>query len=196
LRKNGKVVAKFLFCLSILEGRAFQLFGRISEKVELPRVRFPLLYIAYDSLKNSVILGELGKSFSVSEIKAGDYEKILGGVWKTVKDLSEEITKMEKISEENLLSLADRLITIYALTLVQLKTLNFLSREISEAYHVDLETLKDVLELVIADEETDAQILTSIKDLFAEKPRASVYGAPAAKYVNPDRWYEPIAGSS
>jgi len=188
MRRDRKAVAKFLFCLGIVEGKAFQLFGRISEKVELPRVKFSLLYVAYDSLKNSVILGELSKSLAVSEVKTRDYERILGGVWKMIGDLSEEILRMQRIGEENLLSLADRLIVIYAVTVAQLKTLRFMSREISEAYNVNLETLKDILELVIEDEETDAQVLMTIKDPLAEKPKNAVDSTPIVKYTNPDVW--------
>ena len=195
MRRNRKAVAKFLFCLGILEGRAFQLFGRISEKVELPRVKFSLLYLAYDSLKNSVILGELSKNFAVSEVKARDYERILGEVWKTVEDLSKDILKMERITEENLLTLASKLIGIYTLTLVELKTLRFMSKEISEAYDVDLEVLKGIFELLIEDEETDAQVLMTIKNLFVEKPRTAVDGTPTVKYTNPDMWYEPVMDS-
>lgn len=171
----------------------FQLFGRISEKVELPTVKFSLLYVAYDSLKNSVILGELSKSLAISEVKNKDYERVLGEVWKTVESLSKEILKKEKIGEENLLSLAEKLISIYAVLLVQLKTLRFMSKEISEAYNVDIETLNGILELVIEDEETDTQVLANIKDLFAEKPEAAINRTPTTKYTNPDMWYKPAA---
>jgi hypothetical protein len=42
-----------------------------------------------------------------------------------------------------------------------------MSKEISEAYKVDLEILKGILELVIEDEETDAQVLMAIKEPLA-----------------------------
>jgi hypothetical protein len=187
--KSRKAVAKFLFCLGILEGRVFQLFGRLAEKVELSTARFSLLYLAYDSLKNSVILGELSKSFEMSDIKAQEYKKVLGEVWKTVGVLSKEILESEKIDEKNLRSLAEKLMGIYAVLLVQLKTLRFMSKEISEVYNVDMETLEGILELVIEDEETDTRVLMNIKHLFEEKPEAVVRGTPAVKYTNPDNWY-------
>jgi hypothetical protein len=193
MRRNRRTIAKFLFCLGVLEGKAYQLFGRISEKVELPRVKFSLLYVAYDSLKNSVILWELSKSFTMSEVKAKDYERILGGVWKTVGDLSKDILKLEKITRDDLVSFADRLISVYALLIVQLKTLRFMSKEISEAYDMDLETLEGIFDLVIEDEETDARVLMALKDLSLEKPAAAVDYAPLVKYTNPDRWYESAA---
>lgn len=172
----------------------FQLFDDISEKVELPRTKFSLLYVAYDSLKNSMILRKLS-NFAVSEVKIKDYERVLGEVWKMVENLSKEILKIERITEEDLASLADRLVVIYTVKLVQLKTLEFMSKEISEAYDIDLEVLKNVLELVVEDEETDTQVLMTFKDLFAEKTKATNDGAPAVKYTSPDMWREPVMGA-
>lgn len=191
MRRNRRAIAKFLFCLGILEGKAFQLFGRISQKVELPRVKFSLLYVAYDSLKNSVILWELSKNFTMSEVKAKDYEKILGEVWKMAEGLSSDILKLEKITEEDLLSFAEKLISMYALMIVELKTLRFMSKEISEAYAVDLEVLEGILDLIVEDEETDTTVLMTLKDLFEKKPAEVVDSSPLTKYINPDRWYEP-----
>jgi len=193
MHRNRKTVAKFLFCLGVLEGKAFQLFGRISEKVELPLVKFSLLYVAYDSLKNSVILDELSRSFASPEVKPKDYERILGEVWKMVETLSMDILKLEKITKENSLLFANELISVYTLIIVQLKTLRFMSEEISKAYDVDLEVLKGILDLVVQDEETDAQVLMTLKDLYAEKPTAAISGTPITKYTNPDRWYESAA---
>lgn len=194
MRRNRKAVAKYLFSLGILEGRAFQLFLRISEKVELPRAKFSLLYIAYDSLKNSVILGNLSRS-AVPEVKTRNHERVLGEVWRMVNNFSKEILKMETITKENLLSLADKLVVIYAVKLVQLKTLGFMSKEISKAYDIDLEVTKSVLELVVEDEETDTQVLMSIKDLLVEKTKPTTEGAPAVKYTNPNTWHEPVMGA-
>jgi hypothetical protein len=194
MRRNRKAVAKYLFSLGILEGRAFQLFLRISEKVELPLAKFSLLYVAYDSLKNSVILGNLSQS-AVPEVRTKNHETVLGEVWKMVNDFSKEILKMETITKENLLSFADKLVRIYAVKLVQLKTLGFMSREISEAYDIDLEIIKGVLELVVEDEETDTQILMGIKDLFVEKTRRVADDRPMVKYTHPNAWHEPVMGA-
>lgn len=191
MHRNRTDIAKFLFCLGILEGKAFQLFGRISDKVEQPLAKYSLLYVAYDSLKNSVILGELGKSFSMSEVKAKDYEKILGGVWKMVEKLSRDTLKVNRITSEALVSFADKLIGTYTMMIVQLKTLRFMSREISEAYDVDLDILHGIFDLLIEDEETDGQVLMALKDLSLEKPSAVVDRPPLIKYTDPDRWYEP-----
>jgi hypothetical protein len=180
-------VAKFLFCLGILEGKAFQLYGRISERVEWPRVKFSLLYLAYDSLKHSVILGELSKSFARSEVKDEDYQKVLGEVWKMVEHLSGEILKIKTIRKEKLMSLARRLVIIYTITLVHLKTLKFMDEEISEAYGVDMKNLEDILELLIGDEEVGTQVLMGIKNLLVKKT-VLVDNTPAVKFTSPDVW--------
>lgn len=187
--KNEKAVAKFLFCLGMLEGKTFQLYGRISEKVKWPSVKFSLLYMAYDCLKHFVILDELSKNFSRSQVKTEDYRRILGDVWKTVTNLSKEILKMEKIEEKEFLSLSNKLVSIYAVTRVQLKTLRFMTKEISEAYNVDMENLKDILELLISDEEIDSQVLMAIKDRLAERLETVADDKPAVKYTTPDKWY-------
>ena len=188
MSRDGKDFAKFLFCLGILEGKAFQLYGRISEKVESPHAKFSLLYIAYDCLKNSVILGELSKSLARPEVKDKDYGKILGDVWKIVENLSREILKLESIDKKKFLSLSNKLIAIYTITLAELKTLAFMRKEISAAYNVGVENLKDILELVIEDEETDTQVLMSMKDSYAGKDRGAVGTLPEVKYVNPEAW--------
>lgn len=187
--KDEKAVAKFLFCLGMLEGKTFQLYGRISEKVSWPSVKFSLLYMAYDCLKHFVILDELSKNFARSQVKAEDYRRILGEVWKTVTKLSKEILKMERIEEEEFLSLSDKLIGIYTVTRVQLKTLRFMAKEISEAYSVNMENLRDILELLIGDEEIDAQVLMAIKDRLTERQETVADSEPAVKYRSPDKWY-------
>jgi len=188
MNKDEKAVAKFLFCLGMLEGRTFQLYGRISEKVRWPRVKFSLLYMAYDCLKHFVILDELSKNFSRSQVKTEDYRRVLGDVWKTVTSLSKEILKMERIEEEEFLSLSDKLISIYAVAHVELKTLRFMTEEISEAYNVDMENVKDILELLISDEEIDTQVLLALKDRLAGNLTVAD-NTPAVKYTTPDKWY-------
>jgi len=48
--------------------------------------------------------------------------------------------------------------------LVQLKTLQYMTREIREIYNVDLEDLKDILETIIRDEETQRTLVKNEKD--------------------------------
>jgi hypothetical protein len=96
---------------------------------------------------------------------------------------------MEKIEEKEFQSLSNKLVSIYAVTRVQLKTLRFMTKEISEAYNVDMENLKDILELLISDEEIDSQVLMAIKDRLAERLETVADNKPTVKYTTPDKWY-------
>ena len=106
---HQKEIAKVLYCLSILEHKIFEFYKRLHEKVEHPLVKSLLLYVAYDSLKHSVILKELGENIAKLAKKVGDCEGELGVVWKTIASLSEEISKEEKLDDKKLFSLINRL---------------------------------------------------------------------------------------
>ena len=64
--------------------------------------------------------------------------------------------------------------------LVQLKALRYMAREISEIYNLDVKDLKDILNIIIRDEETHRKLL------LKEKQTEDI--APVVKYTNPDAW--------
>jgi len=72
--------------------------------------------------------------------------------------------------------------------LVQLKTLQYMTKEIRETYNVDLEDLKDVLETIIRDEETHRELLLKMKKILVGKEKQKEDRAPKFKYQNPDAW--------
>jgi len=72
--------------------------------------------------------------------------------------------------------------------LVQLKTLQYMTREIREIYNVDLEDLKDILETIIRDEETHRELLSKMKKILVGEEKQIEDIAPAVKYKNPDAW--------
>lgn len=195
MQRDRSAIAKYISGLGMLEGRAFQLFECISKKIELPRVKFSLLYVAYDSLKNSTILLELSKSLEMPQATTLNYESIMGETWRIVGDLYREIMKLENISREDLARFADRLISVYARLIVQLKTLRYMSKEISQSYGVDLESLEDIFDLLIGAEETDSMVLMALKGP-SENPASVTPSGLFVKYTNPDRWYQPPTGSS
>jgi hypothetical protein len=71
--------------------------------------------------------------------------------------------------------------------LVQLKTLHYMTREIREIYSVDLEDLKDILEIIIRDEETHRELVKNEKILVGEEKQTEDI-APAVEYKNPNAW--------
>jgi rubrerythrin len=72
--------------------------------------------------------------------------------------------------------------------LVQLKTLEYMTREIREIYNVDLEDLKDILETIIRDEETHRELLSEMKKILVGEEKQTEDIAPAVKYKNQDVW--------
>ena len=72
--------------------------------------------------------------------------------------------------------------------LVQLKTLQYMTREIREIYNVDLEDLKDILETIIRDEETHRELLSKMKKILVGEEKQTEDKAPAVKYKNPNAW--------
>lgn len=199
MQKNQNDVAKFLFCLSDLEWKAFLLYQGLSEKSQSRYVRSLLVYIAYSSLKDSVILQDISKTISARKrdqfrIKDKDYERILGEVWKKVRDLSNAVSKTEKIDDKTLASLDDRLGSIYTIISVQLKTLQFLGKEISKIYNVSLEDLQEIFELVYRDEQDTTEILVKIRDSCT--PKIPTSQNPEVKYQAPDNWHKEPASQS
>ncbi|RLI35872.1 hypothetical protein DRO66_06755 [Candidatus Bathyarchaeota archaeon] len=109
------------------------------------------------------------------EEKIDDCERELVVVWKTVVSLSKEISNEENMDDEKLLSLVNNLtdfenvIGEEYLTLVQLKSLEFIAKDMPKINGIDLEILKIILEQILEDEEHHTEILLLVKDLLQEK---------------------------
>jgi rubrerythrin len=190
--KNGKEVAGFLYCSSNLEERTFSLYRSIASKTKNLLARSSLYYIAYDSLKHSVIMREIAETISPSKPKTGDCEKKLKQVWQKISDLSDEVTEKQKLNESDLPDLMNRLagfensLSEEYFVLVELKTFDFMSKEISQIYKVNLESVKYVFELIAKDEENHREILLSLEELFKKEPFKN--NTPIVRYQHPNAW--------
>jgi rubrerythrin len=171
--QDKKDVAKFLHCLSIIEKKVFELYGFLSEKIEQPLIKFLLLYVAYDSLKHSEILKGISETISPLEKKPGDCKERVGDLWKTVTDFYEEISKEEKLDKKELLSLANSLTNFEGVigeeyvTIIQLRILEFTAKETPKIFSV--ESLKEIFERIVKDEERHSEILTMVKNLLIKQ---------------------------
>lgn len=190
--KDEKDVANFLYCAGSLEERYFSLYRNLSEKVRNPMVKSSLLYIAYDSLKHSIILRGIGESIFKAKPKDSDCQKKMRQIWEKVLAFSREVSGKQGIGDEELPTLMRRLaglensISEEYFILVQLRTLDFMTKEISEIYKVDLQKLKGILELVMKDEENHQEILMRIADSFTEEVVRD--NTPIVRYQNPNAW--------
>jgi rubrerythrin len=72
--------------------------------------------------------------------------------------------------------------------LVQLKALRYIAREISEIYNLDVKDLKEILNVIIRDEETHVKLLSKMKRILVGKEKQTEEIAPVVKYTNPDAW--------
>jgi rubrerythrin len=189
-------VADFLRCASILEERAYLLYKSLADKVNLPLINSLLLHIAFDSRKHSVILKGISESMAKPKKQPKDCEKKLffGGTWTIIERLAGEIARKERIPREHMSSLVEKLMLLESTVaeeyyiLVQLKTLQYMTREIREIYNVDLEDLKDILETIIRDEETHRELLSKMKKILVGEEKQTEDKAPAVKYKNPNAW--------
>jgi len=189
-------VADFLHCASILEERAYLLYKSLADKVNFPLINSLLLHIAFDSRKHSIILKGISESIGKPKKQPKDCEKKLffGGTWTIIEHLAAEIARRERIPREHISSLVEKLMLLESTVgeeyyiLVQLKTLQYMTREIREIYNVDLEDLKDILEIIIRDEETHRELLSKMKKILVGKEKQTEDIAPAFKYQNPNAW--------
>ena len=189
-------VADFLHCASILEERAYLLYRSLADKVNLPLINSLMLHIAFDSRKHSVILKGISESMvkSKRQFKGCEKKLFFGGTWTIIERLAGDIARKERIPREHMSSLVEKLMLLESTVaeeyyiLVQLKTLQYMTREIREIYNVDLEDLKDILETIIRDEETHRELLSKMKKILVGEEKQTEDIAPAVKYKNPDAW--------
>jgi rubrerythrin len=189
-------IADFLRCASILEERAYLLYKSLADKVNLPLINSLLLHIAFDSRKHSIILKGISESIAKPKKQPRGCEKKLffGRTWTAIEHLAGEVAKKERIPRESMSSLVEKLMLLESTVgeeyyiLVQLKTLQYMTKEIRETYNVDLEDLKDILETIIKDEETHRELLSKMKKILVGEEKQTEDIAPEFKYKNPDAW--------
>ncbi|UCG44809.1 MAG: hypothetical protein JSV58_05290 [Candidatus Bathyarchaeota archaeon] len=190
--QNGKKdVAKQIRCISSLEERVFRLYKSFSEKLRYPHLKALALYIAYDSLKHSMILAGVSENIAESKVTNKDCERNLGETWQVVLDFHQEISKADDINKKELSSFANRLSDLESSlgeeynTLAQLRTFQFMTKEISKVYGVDMTVLKDIFDLIIRDEENHKEILGLISDSSIEIEHSD----DLVRFREPVPWY-------
>ena len=183
-------IAQFLFCLSELEEKTFQLYNDLSQKVEIPFAKSAFLTIAQESLKHSSMLKQASKGFADVKFGEKDCKKGLGETWNHITKLAKSLKKQKSFELEDLLKLCEKLSLVeyslieeYSVT-VKLKTLQYMSQEISYAYDVDLDGIKRVLEAIIYDEESHQRILSELTENLA-KNRDKEYRLSLMKFPLP-----------
>ena len=191
---DPKAIGSYIQCLSTLEDIAFRLYHTLADKTEAPLVRTFFLEIALDSQKHSTLLAGIGDSMAVSQKKTQDCKKNLGVIWQTTDKINKEITAIKKIGKEEFSRLAEKLTVLESMLgeeyyiLIQMKTLQLMTKEINQLYNIDLDRLKNAFVAVIRDEEHHRELLATIKELLTENDPVKNDNTPMVKWQTPDAW--------
>jgi len=194
-KEKRYALADSLRCLGLLEEKTYRLYRDLAERVDLPFVRSLLLHIAYDSQKHSAVLGGIADTIAESKIKQKVCQKRFGPTGQMIDDLGREISETRSLSRENIPSLVKKLRALESTageeyyTLTQLKTLEYLTKEIRETYDVDLDDVKDIFESIIRDEEIHGELLSKMEKFVVRDEKKNEKAEPVIKYANPDAWW-------
>jgi len=193
-QNDGKNIAYFLYCSSLLEEKTYQLYRSLADRTTPPLVKSMLLHIAHDSQKHSAILKGISDSIAKTEKKPKDCEKKLGENWKIILNLSKEITRKGHLPDEQMFPWIDKLTLLESTfgeeyyVLVQAKTLQYMTKEIKASYDIDLASIRRILASIIRDEETHMELLEDIKEIYAKRKEKKADHAPVVRYQSPDSW--------
>jgi rubrerythrin len=195
--KKPEGIVGFLKCSSLLEQETYRLYQSLADKVDIPLIKSMLQHIAYDSRKHSAILNGMFESLGGSKINLKDCQKRTGLTWRTIGDLKREISSEKNIPKETLPSLAKKLEVLESnfgeeyFVLVQMKTLEYMTKEINEIYNVQLKDMKEIFEVIIRDEGTHKELLSKMQRFLSKDEKKIEETKPGFKYQNPDAWSKP-----
>ncbi len=193
MSKKQTNIAEYINCQSIIESQTSLIYGVLSDKVEIPLIKTLLKEIELDTQKHSLILK--GVSESLEQTKGTQKECSKNDpALQTINKLLKEVGKIDRFGSEDLKTLSEILVTLESKmgeeyqSLVQMKTLERMTKIINEEYSIDLTKVKSIFLKIIADEERHIEVLETIKQLTAEKKHDS--NMPFVRYQNPDAWFK------
>jgi len=197
-KKQVGNIAEYLNCQSILESQTSLLYKTLSDKVEFPLIKTLLKEIELDSKKHSFLLK--GISESIKQPKSTQKECVKSNqTLQTISNILKELTKIETVDSGDLNKLSEIFVTLETemgeeyYILVQMKTLERMTKIINEEYAIDLTKVKSIFLKIIEDEERHIEILETIKQLTTKKEHVS--NSPFVKFRNPDAWFKPKLSS-
>ncbi|MCW4045261.1 MAG: hypothetical protein NWE94_07075 [Candidatus Bathyarchaeota archaeon] len=164
----------------MLENEVALLYEVLAAKTELPLIKSLLSYISIDSKKHAVTLKGISDSIAKTKTKPKDCEKMLGEIWYITGDFRKDIARLERIGDDELPELAERLTVLEGLfgeeyhVYAQLKTLELMAKEVQQIYNVNMEQLKRVFSTIIEDEDRHREVLGDIKKIIAQKEQERV----------------------
>ena len=196
--KEQKNLAEFINCLSMMESQTSILYKDLSNKVDVSLIKTLLEGISIDSQKHSILLRGVSENINQPKGDLKGCAKNLAILQRVVK-LQKEISKMKKITSEDLFKLNEKLQLLESqmgeeyYVFVQMKTLTFMVNQIDQSYNVDLSSVKRIFTGIISDEERHTEVLETIKKMVAPKEDIA---NPFVRFQHPDAWYQSPAPDS
>jgi rubrerythrin len=193
--KSPKAFADYISCLSILENNAAQLYNALSRQTEMPLAKTLLLNIALDSTKHSTVLKGISNSIMASKNDPKDCARNLGEIWRTVDTLKREVTRKQKGRKLELSQLTGKLTVLEGSLseeyhmLIQMKNLEYLSKEINQIYSVKLDSVRKIINGIIRDEEHHTELLSTIKRLLGRGKAETPDNTPEIRLQSPEAWH-------
>ena len=168
--EDKTVIAKFLYCSSLLEERVADAYERLSTRVRNPIVRSLLQYISYDSRKHYIVLKGMGEVMKHStELDEGECKALLGDAWMNLTTLCEdEALKKGELTDEELGRLIEKMYQLEScageeyLMIIHIKILQLIADELK----LELGLLKNILEWIVEDEKRHSSVLKMIRSVL------------------------------
>lgn len=194
-KKETGNISEYLNCQSVIESQTSLLYKNLSEKIDIPLINTLLKEIELDSKKHSVLLRGVSESIKQPKGKQKEYLKH-SPTLQTLSKMLKEVAKIDRVTEGNLKTLSEILITLESqmgeeyYILIQMKTLERMTQIINKDYSIDLTNVKRIFLKIIDDEERHIEVLETIKQMTADKEQVS--NTPFVKFQNPDAWYQAV----
>ena len=201
---NQDLVAKRLNCLNILEKYKALVYNKVAEAFEQPLAKSLFLSISQDSTKHATLLKGVANSISDSKAKIDDCAENVGRLYALVGNCVNELTNgnKKKLDFSRLVHLLASLENGFGeeySTFLQGRSLRFIAKGLSESCEVNVESVKNIFESILADQEHHGKRLKTLEGMVQEsrveqelvlrkETQAKKSSTPEVKYQNPDAW--------
>lgn len=192
------IAVRFLCCSRLIEEEILQTYQNLSQKMPYVDIQSLLIGFAYDSLKHSKMLQEIGNHIQGPELQRVDCRETMRQLWQKVDDLNENLSNRVMDAEnlpllvKGLADLENSLSEEYSI-LLKFENLQYIVDEISLSARVDSETLERVFSIIVKDKENHRNLLIDILyRLSVREMEKAGDNTPVTKYQNPDKWNETL----